>query len=215
MVIYYVCCKQSDDIDFARRCVEFLINYVFVKQIVVRTAAQIVMLKLCDRFHLVNDFQKLYESTKMAHEMKISRALKFSYAYKYRYERIDAKHLLHTMYTLREIPRITKMHSDEYYAHDIFDPVVESMVIHMDDDELLGPQEGIEVELGFMDNAEDTIMNAIGGGGGGGGTVTDANGGNVQRKLVTYRETIIDREVLNSLSDEFKRRNAVNINDAI
>lgn len=207
VVVYYVCSKQPENVPFARRCIEFLIKYVFVKQIVVRTSAQIVMLKLCEKFHLIHEFEKLYQSTKMAHELKISRALKFSYAYKYRYEQIDAMKLLHTMYTLREIPRITKMHSDEFYAHDIFDTVDESMTIQMDEDEFVGQHEGIEVELGFIDNAEDTILNAVGGSGGGG----SAGNGNVQRKLVTYRETFIDREILNSLSDEFRRRNAVNI----
>lgn len=166
------------------------------------------MLKLCEKFGLTHEFEKLYQSTKMAHEFKISRALKFSYAYKYRYEQIDAKQLLHTMYTQREIPRITKMHSDEYFEHEIFDEVDESMVIQMDEDDLVSQHDGIEVELGFIDNAEDTMVNTIGGGGGGGGA--SAANGNVQRKLVTYRETFIDRELLNSLSDEFRRRNTVN-----
>lgn len=201
MVIYYVCSKHPENIDYARQCIAFLIKYVFVKQIVVRTAAQIVMLKLCEKFCLIHEFERLYQSTKMAHELKISRALKFSYAYKYRYEQIDATRLLHTMYTQREIPRITKMHSDEYFEHEIFDEADESMTIQMDDDELVSQHDGIEVELGFIDNAEDTIMNTIGGG-----------NGNVQRKLVTYRETFIDRELLNSLSDEFRRRNTVNEN---
>lgn len=162
------------------------------------------MLKLCEKFDLISEFEKLYQSTKMAHELKISRALKFSYAYKYRYEQIDATKLLHTMYTMREIPRITKMFSDEFYAHAIFDAVDESMTIQMDEDEFVGQNEGIEVELGFIDNAEDTILNAVG------GSVAGGNG-NVQRKLVTYRETFIDRELLNSLSEEFRRRNTVNI----
>lgn len=204
MVIYYVCSKQPKNVDYARRCIEFLIKYVFVKQIVVRTSAQIVMVKLCEKFCLIHEFEKLYHSTKMAHELKISRALKFSYAYKYRYEQIDATKLLHTMYTLREIPRITKMHSDEYYEHEIFDDADESLTIQMDEDELASQHEGIEVELGFIDNAEDTIMNAIGGG-------ANSGNGNVQRKLVTYRETFIDRELLNSLSDEFRRYNTVNL----
>lgn len=132
----------------------------------------------------------------MAHAIKLSRALKFSYAYKYRFEQINANKLLHSMYILREIPRITKMHSDEYYQHEIYDPVDPDLVLHVDDDDNLTSQESVEVELGFIDNAEDTIINGY-------------SGGNVQRKLVTYRETFIDRQILNSLSDEFRRRDTV------
>lgn len=200
MTIYYACSKQPENVSFAKQCIEFLIKYIFVKQIIVRTTAQIVLIKLCEKFHLVDEFKILYDSTKIAHEVKVSRALKFSYAYKYRFEQIDSKRMLHTMYTLREIPRITRMISDEYYKHEIWDAEDATLAIQMNEDDALTSQESVDVELGFIDNAEDTIANAYGGG---------VVGGNVQRKLVTYRETFIDRQILNSLSDEFTRRETV------
>ncbi|XP_031623463.1 uncharacterized protein LOC116340876 [Contarinia nasturtii] len=193
MMIYYVCSKDPSNIHFARECIEFLIKYIFVKQIIVRTSAQIVLIKLCEKFDLINEFKILYDSTKIAHEVKVSRALKFSYAYKYRFEQIDANQMLHTMYTLREIPRITKMFSDEYYKHEIFDSEESNMAINMDEDESLTAQESVDVEMAFIENGDDTIIH-------------HGHGGNVQRKLVTYRETFIDRQILNSLSDEFMRR---------
>lgn len=196
MVIYYVCCENPTDLPFVRKCIDYLIKYIFVKQIVFRTCAQIVLTRLCEKFNLIGDYQVLYDSIKLAHEVKTSRALKFSYVYKYRFEQIDANHLLHSMYILREIPRITRMHTDECYLYDMFDMVEPSLELHMDEHEMNSSQEGIEVDLGYIDCADSTMMNTC-------------NGGNVQRKLVTYRETFIDRQLWNSLSDEFKRRNTV------
>lgn len=199
MTIYYVCSKNAADIQFAKECIEFLVKYIFVKQIIVRTTAQIMFLKLCEKFDLIDEYRLAYVSTKRAHEIKVSRALKFVYAYRYRFEQIDTKRMLHTMYTLREIPRITKMHSDEYYKHDIYDPEDSNLAIQMDESDILNSPENMEVELGFIENADDTIVN----------TCNTAGGGNVQRKFVTYRETFIDRQILNSLSDEFSRRESV------
>lgn len=198
MIIYYVCSKYAENIQFVRECIDFLVKYVLVKQIVVRTTAQIMLLRLCEKFHLINDYKLLYDSTKAAHESKVSRALRFCYAYKYRFEQIDTNEMLHSMYILREIPRVTNMLSDEYYKHEIFDQEAPNMVIQMDDEEDLTSPESMDVELGFIENAEDMAVN----------DVTTA-GGNVQRKLVTYRETFVDRQILNSLSDEFKRRDTV------
>lgn len=196
MIIYYVCSKHPTNVAFARECIEFLIKYIFVKQIIVRTSAQIVLISLCEKFGLSADFKILYDSTKIAHEVKVSRALKFSYAYRYRFEQVDASQMLHTMYTLREIPRITKMFSDEYYKYEIYDPDDAKMIIQIDEDESIAAQESVDVEMAFIDNVEDTIVQPHG-------------MGNVQRKLVTYRETFIDRQILNSLSDEFARRDTV------
>lgn len=197
MIIYYVCCKDPTNMQFIRECIDFLIKHIFVKQIIVRTSAQIVLIKLCDKFNLANEFKILYDSTKAAHEIRVSRALKVAYAYKYRFDQIDPKQMLHAMYVLREIPRITKMRSDEYYKHEIYDADNASLTIHMDEDDCFTSQESIDMELGFIDNAEGIICNTC-------------PNGNPQRKLVTYRETFIDREILNGLSDEFIRRDMVN-----
>lgn len=198
MVIYYVCSKHSTNVQFARECIEFLIKYIFVKQIIVRTSAQIVLIKLCEKFDLIDEFKILFDSTKIAHEVKVSRALKFSYAYRYRFDQIDTLRMLHTMYTLREIPRITKMFSDEYYKHEIYDPDEPKMILQISEDDSLTSQESVDVELAFIDNVDDTIIHPC-------------HGGNVQRKLVTYRETFVDRQTLNSLSDEFSRRDKVRV----
>lgn len=200
MIMYYVCCKNPTNMLFIRECIEFLIKYIFVKQITVRTSAQIVMMKLCEKFDLLKEFEILYNSTKSAHEIKASRALKFAYAYKYRFDQINANQMLHTGYTLREIPRITRMHSDEYYKHEIYDEEDSKFLIDMSDEDSLPSQDSVDVELGFIDNYEDTIINVTNG------------GGNVQRKLVTYRETFIDKQILNSLSNEFKSRDMVSFN---
>lgn len=196
--MFYACSKQPTNTQFARECIEFLIRYIFVKQIIVRTSAQIVLINLCEKFNLTADFKILYDSTKIAHEVKVSRALKFSYAYKYRFDQVDPTRMLDTMYTLREIPRITKMFSDEYYKHEIYDADDPKLIIQVDEDDNIAAQESVDVELAFIDNVEDTIVHPC-------------HGGNVQRKLVTYRETFVDRQILNSLSEEFARRDTVSM----
>lgn len=198
MIVYYVCCKTPNDTQYARECIEFIIKYIFVKQIIVRSSAQIFLIKLCEKFDLISDFKILYDSAKSAHEFKFSRALKLAHAYKYRFDQIQIEQMLNTMYTLREIPRITKMLSDEYYKHEIYDADDAGMVIQMDEDESLTSQESVDVEMGFIEGNDETFISN-----------SCSAGGNVQRKLVTYRETLIDRQILNSLSDEFTRRDRV------
>lgn len=81
------------------------------------------------------------------------------------------------------------------YKHDIYDANEDSMVIQMDENDSSISEESVDVELGSIDNNEDTFIN----------TCSD----NVQRKPVTYRETWIDRQMCNSLSDKFIRWNTV------
>lgn len=61
------------------------------------------------------------------------------------------------------------------YKHDIYDANDDSMVIQMDENDSSISEESVDVELGSIDNNEDTFIN----------TCSD----NVQRKPVTYRET--------------------------
>lgn len=188
----------------------------------VRTAAQIVLTKLCERFDANNEYKTIYDCIKRAHSLKFSRALKYAYAYEYRFTQIDLKNPLHSMYILREIPRITKMTSDEYYQDSLFDSFNEQMVITISDaDAMEMPLDSVEIDLCFMENADEPMHSV---------------NGNVQRKVfkeeyniylfvvscvselikiiiklkvVTYRETFIDRKILNSLPDEFAPKHAV------
>lgn len=194
VILYYICCKQPEQ-QFIRKCIEFLTRFIFAKQIMVRTASQIVLTKLFERFDSENEYKTIYDCIKRAHSTKLSRALKYAYAYEYRFTQIDTNNLLHSMYILREIPRITKMSSDEYYKDEIFDVENPAMMIQINENEIPEiPIDSVEVDLCFMENAEETVnpMNA-----------------NVQRKVVTYRETFIDRKILSSLPEEFSPKNAV------
>lgn len=196
IILYYICCKRND-LQFVHKSIDVLTKFIFAKQIMVRTAAQIVLTKLCERFDTNNEYKIIYDCIKRAHSFKFSRALKYAYAYEYRFNQIDTKNLLHSMYTLREIPRITKMSSDEYYKDEIVDPINPQMVIHVSDDDMLEiPIDSVEIDLCFMENGDEPV-NPI-----------NANG-NVQRKVVTYRETFIDRKILSSLPEEFSPKNAV------
>lgn len=204
MVLYYVCCKNATNRDYMMKCIEFLVKYIFTKQIVVRTAAQIVVCKLCERFDLIMPFESLYASIKTTHKSTVSKALRFSYAHEYRFHCIDPNHMLHSMYILREIPRVTKMSrhilmSDEYYHSEMFDPEDPKLVVDMDDPNYTDHsiEENVDVEVNFVENCEDTVIKAA-----------QVNG-NVQKKIVAYRETIIDRRILNSLPEDFLNKNMV------
>lgn len=198
IILYYICCKKSDP-QYIRRSIELLTKFIFAKQIMVRTAAQIVLTKLCERFDVNNEYKTIYDCIKRAHSLKFSRALKYAYAYEYRFTQIDLKNLLHSMYIQREIPRITMMTSDEYYKDEIFDPFNDQMIIHISDaDAMEMPLDSVEIDLCFMENADEPMHSV---------------NGNVQRKVVTYRETFIDRKILNSLPEEFSPKNAVSHTD--
>lgn len=196
VILYYICCKLNDTV-FIRKSIEFLTKFIFAKQIMVRTVSQIVLTKIFERFGLNNEYQIIYDCIKRAHSIKLTRALKYAYAYEYRFTQIDKNNLLHSMYTLREIPRITKMTSDEYYKDELFGNENHAMIIQINEDDIPEmPVDSIEVDLCFNDNADEPV-NLI--------------NGNVQRKVVTYRETFIDRKILSSLPDEFSPKNAVSV----
>lgn len=194
VILYFICCKKSDS-QYIRKSIELLTKFIFAKQIMVRTAAQIVLTKLCERFDANNEYKTVYDCIKRAHSLKFSRALKYAYAHEYRFTQIDLKNPLHSMYIQREIPRITKMTSDEYYKDEIFDPFNEQMIIRISDaDAMEMPMDSVEIDLCFMENADEPMHSV---------------NGNVQRKVVTYRETFIDRQILNSLPEEFSPKHAV------
>lgn len=201
MVIYYVCSKIPSDRDYVKQCIELLIKFVFTKQIVVRTAAQIVLVKLCEKFELITPYQSLYTSIKMTHKQTASKALRVSYAFEYRFNEIDTKYLLHSMYVCREIPRITKMNvhvllSDEYYKSEMFDPEEPELAFKMDDKDIVTvPEDNVDVEVNYVENSEETFMQPC--------------NNNVQKKIVAYRETVIDRRIISSLPEDFLNRNMV------
>lgn len=202
MIIYYVCKKNAVNRDYIKQSIEFLIKYIFSKQIVVRTAAQIVVIKLCEEFDLISSFDSLYTSIKMTHKSTTSKALKFSYAYEYRFHQIDSQNMLHSMYILREIPRITKMNahilmSDEYYKNDMFDSENSEMVISLGVNEYANLPDDEDVDINYVENNDETIVHT--------------QLGNVQKKVVAYRETIMDRRILSSLPEDFLDRNMVRL----
>lgn len=201
MVVYYVCSRKSTDRDYLKQCIELLIKFIFTKQIVVRTAAQIVLVKLCEQFDLIAPYESLYKSIKMTHKQTASKALKVSYAFEYRFNEINTEHLLHSMYICREIPRITKMNahvllSDEYYKSEMFDAEDAALAFKMDDKDIVTvPDDNVDVEVNYVDNNEETFMQPF--------------NNNVQKKIVAYRETVLDRRIISSLPDDFVNKSMV------
>lgn len=163
ITLYYICCKKSDP-EYIRQSIELLTKYIFAKQIMVRTAAQIVLIKLYERFDTNNEYKTIYDCMKRSHSLTTSRALKYAYAYEYRFTQIDLNNPLHSMYIQREIPRITMMSSDEYYKDEIFDPFNEQMVIHISvADAIEVPVDSVEIDICFMENADESMIHSVNG----------------------------------------------------
>lgn len=193
-VIYYVCCKHNSNINLIEKCVHFLLQWIFVKQIAVRSAAHIVFVRLYEKLEFNKEpFYETYKGLKSflhSNESIInSKGLwKWSYANDFRFNLIDCNNLLHPNYILCEIPRVTQMSSDEIY-YCAFDSAYRNL--------------SLQVEI-FSERCEflkdNEISLAASNDSSGYGSVD----GNVQRKIVPFRESFIDAQLLKSLPPEFQ-----------
>lgn len=188
-IMYYVCCKKSN-VDVAIECIELLLKYIFLRQITVRSAAQIVLLKLCEHFEVTTSYQSICDGIKASVSTNpCVKLLKWSYTSDVRLMHINCQHLLHSVYILREIPRLTNMCSDEYYANEIYDKTDNGLTISQNV-KTVEPTDTKYNEISFSQNFEDSS--------------TSNGSGNVQKKMVSFRETFIDRQLLNTLPKCFQ-----------
>lgn len=173
-------------------------NYLFVKQISVRSSAQITLVKLCDKFHLAKSYQLICDSIRSSLIVNlVPKFAKLSYLSDLRTEYIDCQHLLHPVYVLREIARLTDMTTDEYFKN---------CALFGDADEIEVPNIPLNVgpsaelldirdsDITFIEKL-DEVSNECGG----------SHAQNVQKKMIPFRENFIERHLLNSLPDDFQR----------
>lgn len=195
-IMYYICSKHGDH-EFAVACINFLMNYLFVKQISVRSAAQITMIKLCDKFHLAKLYQSIYDSIRSSLTVNaVPKFAKLTYLSDIRTEYIDCQQLLHPIYVLREIPRLTDMITDEFYKMcPLFDDVDTNGIpvgipLHANPStEILDIRDS---DITFIEKLEDALIEC--------GTQTQ----NVQKKMIPFRESFIDRQLMNNLPEDFR-----------
>lgn len=164
-----------------------------------RSSAQITLVKLCDKFHLVKSYQLIYDSIRSSLIVNlVPKFAKLSYLSDLRTEYIDCQQLLHPVYVLREIARLTDMATDEYFKN---------CTLFGDTDEIEIPGIPLNVspstelldirdsDITFIEKLEE-ISNECGG----------SHAQNVQKKMIPFRETFIERQMLNSLPDDFQRQ---------
>lgn len=195
----YVCYKHNDR-NFAIECIDFLANYLFVKQISVRSAAQLSLVKLCEKFNLCESYKLICDSLRSAMLVNsVPKSAKILHLSDLRSEYIDCQNFLHPFYVFHEIPRLTEMNTDEYYKNCVlFD--------HGDEKEITKiPLSTFSTELLDVRNSDITFIEKM-------DDISFEFGShtqNVQKKMIPYREHFIDRELLNSLPADFHHESKV------
>lgn len=195
-IMFYICVKHSDQ-RFAISCIDFLMNYLFVKQISVRSAAQITLVKLCDKFNLMKSYQLIYDSIRSSLIVNsVPKFAKLSYLSDLRTEHIDCQNLLHSLYVFREIPRLTDMTTDEFYKNCRLSYItreneIPSIPLNMNPStELLDIRDS---DITFIEKLDEAALECGG-----------PHAQNVQKKMIPFRETFIDRHLINSLPEDFQ-----------
>lgn len=198
-IMYYVCCKHGDR-SFTIDCIDFLFKFLFVKQISVRSSAQITLVKLCDKFRLVGSYQLIYDGIRSSLAVNaVPKFAKMSFLSDLRTEYIDCQNLLHPVYVFREIPRLTNMNTDEFYKYNaLCDDLNENQISNIPlnatpSSDLLDIRDS---DITFIEKLEEPVEC---------GTHTQ----NVQKKMIPFRETFIERKLLESLPPDFQSRKKV------
>lgn len=193
-IIYYVCCKHKHNRQLITKCVEFVMKWIFVKQIAVRSSAYIIFVKLYEKLDFnkeqyTNIYKNLSEFLISLDSFASSKGVwKWSYAYDFRFNVIDCDNLLHPNYILCEIPRVTQMVGDGNYCA-AFD--------------WKHGQLSIEVNL-TADRCEFLRENEISLAVSNDSSGYGSQDGNVQRKVIPFRERFVDKQLLKGLPEEFQ-----------
>lgn len=201
-VTFYVCCKHSANVNLIEKCVEFLVQWIFVKQIAVRSAAHATFVRLYEKLNFNKEpFEETYKGLKSfllsVDGVLSSKGLwRWSYSNDFRFNSIDCSELLHPNYILCEIPRVTQMTSDETY-YGVFDPTRANLCIKLEACDYLKER----CEYLKENEISLTVSNDSSGYG--------SADGNVQRKIVPFRESFIDAQLLKTLPTEFRLKEKV------
>lgn len=178
--------------------INHIIKWTFVKNLSVRTTAQIVVLKLIEKFNVIDCYKLIYDNITKEHEtqpqaMENIRTKKWCPMNDFRLNHIDCSQLLNSVYVLREIPRLTQMQNDEIYYGMLRDYdehlIIDIQPINARDH---NARLDMETEIGVC-SGKDGIS-----GGGSDGIK------NTQKKIVPLKQTFVDGELLNGLPFEMQ-----------
>lgn len=186
-----------NDTNYIKQWIEVLIIYSAVRQITVRTAAQVIFIKFCEEFNLISTYEAVYKHLKeiLMSDGYAEKFKKSVFSFEMRFKNIDFNQLLNPAYILKEIPRLTEMNSEEYYKNLDF-PDYESKD---DSNDLIQVCE-VERESKFCEYVQP---------------LTTFSTKNAQRKITPIREFFIDRRMLNDLPEELRFDNKVTGGDII
>lgn len=121
---------------------------------------------------------------------------RMSYLLDLRTEYIDCENLLHFVYVFHEIPRLTDMTTDEYYrsstlCDDMGEKEISRIPLNVNPStELLDIRDS---DITFIEKLDEAALECGG-----------IHAQNVQKKMIPYRETFIDRQLMNSLPTDFQ-----------
>lgn len=164
-------------------------RYSFTKNATVRTTAQVVIMKAIEKCNLIDQYSLIYENIRREHDPQKADANKRSLAEDFRFNQINGDNLLNSTYFLQEIPRLTEMFVDEVYF-EVLDDFDEKLIIEAP----LNSNQALFVERDPGIPAE---------------TNGDSSG-IAQKKIVPFKQTFVDRELMNSLPAEFQAQQEKN-----
>lgn len=187
LIIGYFVCRKLNDMEYIKKWIDVLIIFSAVRQITVRTAAQVIFIKFCEEFNFISSYEAVYKHLKeiLLSDGYAEKFKKSVFSFEMRFKNIDFNALLSPAYILKEVPRLTEMNTEEYYKH------FECQKLEFKDESTDFIQVcDIERENRFCEYVQPSLCSK-----------------NVQRKITPIREVFIDRRLLNDLPEELRFEN--------
>lgn len=187
VIMYYVCSKLSAS-NWALECIENILPFTMGQHFNTHLFAQIAIVKIIEKFQMnvpTHKYNSVYEQ--IMHSFKQGNAKKISdkFLQDFRFTCIDCTDVLHPIYFLCEIPRVTQMAKDE---------LIPLRLVQKDDaDEKFIFKEPFHVNVTLCGGHNE---NFDGDGG--------SNDTTVQKKLIPLKNVIPDADLLETLSNHFQ-----------
>lgn len=166
-------------------------KWIFAKNLSVRLTAQAVLIRLIERFDLIDAYKLIYNNIRNEQEVSggANRLKKWCPLEDIRLNSIDFEHLLSSVYFLREIPRLTQMCADEIYYTPLADFDEKLLITSA---EVIGHRELCDREAETdAATGDHEVPNSI-------------STKNTQKKIVPMKQTTVCSDLLNNLPYEFQ-----------
>ncbi len=191
VIMYYVCSKLSSS-DWALKYVENILPFTMGQHFNTRLFAQIAIVKIIEKFQMnvpAHKYNSVYEQIMHSFKQGNAKQISDKFLQDFRFTCIDCLDLLHPIYFLCEIPRVTQMAKDE---------LIPLRLVQKDDaDEKFIFKEPFHVNVTLCGGHNENVD----GGDGGSNDVT------VQKKLIPLKNVIPDADLLETLPNHFHSGN--------